>query len=88
MIGKLIFPELIVVSSRDLNSMPYHVILSATMFRELIYEVDNKNHRLNITIPNGESTIRNLMIEDSNGRLYVLCQSVSYDSFPHPCSKK
>lgn len=78
-IGKLIFPELMVVSSRNLKSVPYHVILSATMFRELIYEIDDKNHRLNITIPNGESTIRNLTIEDSNGRLYVLCQSVSYD---------
>lgn len=43
------------------------------MFHNLIYEIDSKNHKLNVTIPNNESTIRNLVIKDSDGRLHVLC---------------
>lgn len=51
------------------------MILSATMFRNLMYEIDDKNHKLNVTIPDGESEIRNLIIRDSNGKLHVLVQS-------------
>lgn len=73
-IGKLIFPEMAIISCNDLRNVPYHIILSATMFHNLIYEIDNKNHKLNVTVPDGESIVRNLRIEDSNGRLYILCQ--------------
>lgn len=73
-IGKLIFPEMAIISCNDLKNVPYHIILSATMFHNLIYEIDNKNHKLNVTVPDGESIVRNLRIEDSNGRLYILYQ--------------
>lgn len=53
----------------------YNLILSATMFDGLIYEINTKTHKLNITVPNGESNVRNLRIEDSNGHLHVLCSS-------------
>lgn len=41
-----------------------------------MYEIDDKNHKLNVTIPDDESTIRNLKIEDSNGKLHILCHSI------------
>jgi hypothetical protein len=45
------------------------------MFNNLIYEIDNKHHRLNITVPCDESISRNLTIRDENGHLRVLCSS-------------
>lgn len=74
-IGKLIFPQMAIVSCNDLKDVPYHIVLSATMFQNLIYEVDDKNHKFNVTIPDNESNVRNLRIEDSNGRLHILCHS-------------
>lgn len=56
------------------ENVPYHIILSATMFHNLIYEIDIKNHKLNIIVPDDESTVRNLRIEDTNGKLHILCQ--------------
>lgn len=49
--------------------------LSATMFNGLIYEINTKTHKLNVTVSNGESNIRNLRIEDASGHLHVLCSS-------------
>lgn len=74
LIGKLIFPEMAIISCNELNHVPYHMILSATMFHHLIYEIDAKNYKFNITIPDGESIVRTLKIEDSNGKLHILCQ--------------
>ena len=74
LIGDLIFPNIHIVACKDLKTLPFQLILSATMFHNLIYEIDNKNHKLNVTVPDGESTVRNLRIEDSNGRLHILCQ--------------
>lgn len=74
-IGDLIFPNINIVACKDLRDVPFQLILSATMFRHLIYEVDDKNHKFNVTIPTNESNVRNLRIEDSNGRLHILCHS-------------
>ena len=38
--------------------------------------VDDKHHRLNITIPDDESLIRNLRVVDKEGNLHVLCSSM------------
>lgn len=69
--GQLIFPYFHIVTCP--RHLPCQLILPATMFRGLIYEVDNYNYMLNVTIPDQESSIRNLKIKDDNGRLYVLC---------------
>lgn len=53
----------------------FQLILSATMFQNLIYEIDDKNHKLNVNIPDDENIVRNLRIIDSNGRLHVLCNA-------------
>lgn len=74
-IGDLIFPEMPIIACSDLEDVPFQLILSATMFCNLLYEVDDKNHRLNITVPDDESVVRNLVIEDKNDRLHVLCNT-------------
>lgn len=74
-IGDLIFPNTHIVACKDLRDVPFQLILSATMFQHLIYEIDDKNHKFNVTIPDNESNVRNLRIEDSNGRLHILCHS-------------
>ena len=70
-LGQLIFPNLPVIASR--YNLPCQMIMSATMFSGLIYEIDNGSHRLNVTVPDKESNVRNLTVEDRNGRLHVLC---------------
>lgn len=72
-IGDLIFPNMSLIACSDLEKVPFQLILSATMFDNLLYEIDNKNHRLNITVPDDKSVIRNLRIKDTDGRLYVFC---------------
>ena len=51
------------------------MILSASMFSGLRYEIDDENHKLNVTIPDTQSFVRNLTIWDENGHLQVLCVS-------------
>lgn len=71
-IGDLIFPNMHIVANSDLNTS-YNLILSATMFEGLSYEIDTKMHRLNISVPDEEALVRNLRIVDSNGSLHILC---------------
>ena len=72
-IGEMIVPSLpVIVSPRRL---PCQLLLSATVFSRLIYEIDDQNHTLNVNVPDTESLIRNLNIVDENGRLHVFCTS-------------
>lgn len=73
-VGKLIYPNMCIIANSELDT-PFHMIFSATMFRNLIYEIDDYNHLLNISIPDKESHIRNLVIKDEGGRLHVFCNS-------------
>ena len=50
-VGDLIFPNMHIVANSELNNS-YNLILSATMFDGLIYEINTKTHKLNITVPN------------------------------------
>lgn len=74
-IGDLVFPNTHIIACKDLKNVPFQLVLSATMFHGLIYEIDSKNYKLNITIPDDESMVRNLRIEDSGGKLHILSQS-------------
>ena len=69
--GELLFPEFPIIASKA--DLPCQLILSATMFSGLIYEVDDCNHKFNVTIPDHESHVRKLTIEDKNGHLHILC---------------
>lgn len=73
-LGDLIFPSLPIVANNDI-AVPFSMILSATMLKGLIYEIDDSNHKFNVTIPDKESTIRNLKVESSCGQLHILCNS-------------
>lgn len=53
----------------------YPLILSASMLTGLIYEIDNQNHMLNITVPDTESLVRNLVIQRDGENIGVLCNS-------------
>ncbi len=72
-LGELIYPELPIVAYN--LEVPCQLLLSATMFSKLRYEVDDENHMLNVTIPDKQSCVRNLTIRDENGHLQVLCVS-------------
>lgn len=72
-IGSLIFPEFHIIACK--MNLPCYMIISATMFRHLIYEIDDFNYKFNVTIPDTESEIRNLRIWDSDGKLHVACSS-------------
>jgi len=72
-IGNLIFPNMSIIACSDLEKVPFQLILSATMFDNLLYEIDSKNHKLNISVPDDESVIRNLRIKDIDGGLHVFC---------------
>ena len=58
-VGELYYPNMTIIVNQDLDT-PFNLILSATMFQNLIYEVDDKNHRMNIMIPDEESMVRSL----------------------------
>ena len=70
-LGDLIFPNMNIIAQKI--NLPCQMILSAPMFHDLIYEIDNVNHKLNVTIPNDKSHIKNLVIYDNNGKMYVAC---------------
>ncbi|MBR2216440.1 MAG: hypothetical protein IJ849_11905 [Selenomonadaceae bacterium] len=72
-IGDLIYPNFPILAS--LHELPCQLLLSATMFSNMIYEVDDQNHSFNVNVPDTESLIRNLRIEDQNGRLHIFCTS-------------
>ncbi|MDD7332919.1 MAG: hypothetical protein PUG70_00830 [Lachnospiraceae bacterium] len=71
-IGDLIFPNMPIVANNELDP-PFNMILSATMFSGLIYEVDTVNNVLNINVPDAESFIRNLTFDNGKGGRIVLC---------------
>jgi len=71
--GDLIYPNLHIVLCE--MAMPCQMILSATMFHNLRYEIDNENHMLNVSVPDSQSNIRNLVIKDTDGRMQVFCTS-------------
>lgn len=72
-IGKLSFTYMHIITCKNLKDAPYQLIISASMFHDLIYEINDKTHRLNITVPEGEDAVRHLRIIDVNGNPHVLC---------------
>ena len=76
-VGELIYPEFHIISCK--MNVPGQAILSATMFKDLRYEIDDENHTLIVNIPDTQSNVRNLRIIDDNGRLHVLCHSIRTD---------
>ena len=74
-VGDLIFPHLPVIVHK--MQEPFFMVLSATMFSRLIYEIDDCHHKLNITVPDGESITRNIVDRDEGGRLKIVLANES-----------
>ena len=72
-LGGLLYPDMGIIAHR--SNFPVPLLLPATMFNNLIYEINNMTHRLNITVPDNESISRNLTIKDEGGHLRVFCTS-------------
>lgn len=75
-VGDLVFPNMHIIANNELNSS-YNLILSATMFDGLSYEINTRTHWLHITVTDDSDFIRNLRLVDSNGRLHVLCETMA-----------
>lgn len=73
-IGGILYPSMHIIANNEINAT-FNLILSATMFEGLIYQIDTVNHMLNIEIPDWESNVRNLRVMDEEGKLFVLCNS-------------
>ena len=71
-IGGILYPNMHIIANNDIDAT-FNMILSATMFQGLIYQIDTVNHMLNIDIPDTESNIRNLRVESKDGKQFVLC---------------
>lgn len=74
-VGTLIYPSIHIVAATNLRNTPFHIILSATMFSRLSYEIDNIHSKFKITILDNESTVRNYKLIDSKGNIHIMCQS-------------
>lgn len=74
-VGGILYPDLHIVANNELNTS-FNMIISATMFDGLIYQIDTVNHILNIDIPDQESSVRNIRVVDKDGRLHVLCDGL------------
>ena len=75
--GELIYPHFHIIVHRIM--LPCQMILPATMFDHLRYEIDNENHLFNVTIPDKQSNVRNLVIKDEDGKLHVFCTPADFD---------
>lgn len=73
-IGGILYPNMHVIANNEINAT-FNLILSATMFEGLIYQIDTVNHVLNIEVPDWESNVRNLRVVDEEGKFFVLCDA-------------
>lgn len=58
----LTYPELPVVTNSEFENAPFHMIISATMFHNLEYTINDKDHSLIVRIPDDESAVRNAVL--------------------------
>lgn len=89
-IGGIMYPGMNIIANNEINAT-FNLILSATMFEGLIYQIDTVNHMLNIEIPDWESNVRNLKVVNEDGKTFVLCTSAQPSvepTFPHGHCKK
>ena len=70
-LGKLLFVELDIAVLPDMAAS-YNMILSSSMFRHTIYEIDDINHRFNVSVEENDYVRRLIAYYDEKqGRLYV-----------------
>ena len=77
-VGQLIFPNMHIIANSELETS-YNLILSATMFEGLSYEINTHTHNIVFTVFKDEDLVRNIVIEDKDGEIHVLCFSGNVD---------
>ncbi len=73
-LGELVYPNMHILCY-PMKMSRCQILISSTMFDHLRCELDYENRAVNVTVPDKESTIRNLRILDRDGHLVVLCES-------------
>ena len=70
-LGDVMYVELDVAVVPD-DKSPYNMLLSSTMFRDMIYEIDDLNHRFNVSVRDSDC-IRKLVAyyDKDSDKLYV-----------------
>ncbi len=71
-VGGILYPNMHIIANNSIDAA-FNFILSATMFDGLLYQIDTVHHVLNIDVPDTESIVRNLRIENRDGQQFVLC---------------
>ena len=69
-IGKLHFRDVKIVASAELGNVPFYMIISATMFRDLAYEIDMIEYNLNIRLKSIDSFERKLLVYSKDKDAY------------------
>lgn len=70
-LGNIIYPNMHIIACEN-NNIPGYFIFSATMFKDMVYTIDDCNKKLIINTLDNQ-ICRNLLIQDSDGKLHVLC---------------
>ena len=77
--NSIIYNKMPIIACDQLNSTNYQIILPATIFENMVYQIDNINHKLNIDIPDGQVS-RNLgFSEEGKG---IVIYSIQDNSIP------
>lgn len=68
-LGNLMFQDMPIVAT-NMKNLNCHLILPATMFDKMVYEIDTINHALNIDTKDNQ-LVRLLKVSDDNGKFSV-----------------
>lgn len=71
----IVYPGLPVFIPDREQDASYSMILSATMFKGLDYNIDTRNHYLTVHIQTPSELVRNLTCHNKNGKLIVLANN-------------
>lgn len=74
----LIFPEMPIAVLKEFDEYPFNMILSASMFYGLIYEIDTVQSKLKITIKDGCERIRKLNIRFEGKNTFSIYLASTY----------
>lgn len=65
-LGELGFPNIAIITCNNLKDVSYQLILRTTMFSNLIYEIADRNKKINVTMSNDESVVRRFYYLEDN----------------------
>lgn len=85
-LGEIVYQN-IPILFHEMPNTSFHLIISAAMFKGLLYEIDTVNNKLNITIPHECDMVRNLQLIDSNGNMHILLNENVDNTWSKYCEK-